>query len=211
MISVRFFKRGSARFISHIDILRAVCRTIRRAELPVEFSKGFNPHMNLYFSPPAPLGIASAAEYFTADCSGVSAEEFLIRYNAAAPDCLMGIAAVESEKNPNFAANIAAASYVVPICGEKNDINKILGLPKSYKLSYTQNGESVEKDTEGKIFSINYFDGNLQLKLAAGANGLRIDRLLQAFERDFSVRSEITEVLRTEQYILENGVLRELF
>ena len=33
------------KFISHLDFLRTMTRVFRRAELPVKYSEGFNPHM----------------------------------------------------------------------------------------------------------------------------------------------------------------------
>lgn len=61
---IRYSKTGTARFTSHLDVLRALTRTLRRAGLPVAFSAGFNPKPQLSFGPPLPLGVESFAEYF---------------------------------------------------------------------------------------------------------------------------------------------------
>lgn len=61
---IRYSKTGAARFTSHLDVLRALTRTLRRAGLPVAFSAGFNPKPQLSFGPPLPLGVESSAEYF---------------------------------------------------------------------------------------------------------------------------------------------------
>lgn len=65
-LSVRFkFGRDeSLRFYSHLDIMRALQRAIRRAQLPVTYSAGFNQHMKMTFGHPLPLGYTSKAEYF---------------------------------------------------------------------------------------------------------------------------------------------------
>ena len=76
MITLKYRKSGNAVFISHIDTLRGMVRAIRRAEINMAYSKGFNPHMLLFFSPPLALGVNSEAEYVTADCTGMTAEEF---------------------------------------------------------------------------------------------------------------------------------------
>ncbi len=71
-LRVRFAKRGRLRFASHRDVARAMERALRKAELPVAYSGGFNPHPKLSFAGAAPTGVASEAEYLevalTATC-----------------------------------------------------------------------------------------------------------------------------------------------
>jgi radical SAM-linked protein len=59
---VRFRKGDRVRYISHLDVLRAWERSIRRAELPLSYSQGFTPHPRLAFASPLPLGFTSEAE-----------------------------------------------------------------------------------------------------------------------------------------------------
>jgi radical SAM-linked protein len=50
------------RFLSHRDMLRMFRRALARAELPVRFTEGFNPHPRMAIVWPRPVGIASEAE-----------------------------------------------------------------------------------------------------------------------------------------------------
>ncbi|MFA6451633.1 MAG: TIGR03936 family radical SAM-associated protein [bacterium] len=51
------------RFISHLDILRALSRAVRRAGLPIYFTEGFNPKPKLsYLSAPLAVGHTSECE-----------------------------------------------------------------------------------------------------------------------------------------------------
>lgn len=50
---------GDLRFISHHDTLRLFQRAIARADLPVRFSQGFNPHASVSVVLPRPVGVAS--------------------------------------------------------------------------------------------------------------------------------------------------------
>ena len=43
--------------------MRTIQRVIRRADLPMEYSKGFNPHMALSIAQPLSVGVYSDAEY----------------------------------------------------------------------------------------------------------------------------------------------------
>lgn len=58
-----WFRKGDrVRYISHLDVLRAWERSIRRAGLPLSYSQGFTPHPRLAFASPLPLGFTSEAE-----------------------------------------------------------------------------------------------------------------------------------------------------
>ena len=59
---LQFSKTGRARFLSHLDTMRVFRRALTRAQIPVEFSNGFNPHMKISIALPPPLGVESACE-----------------------------------------------------------------------------------------------------------------------------------------------------
>jgi len=61
-IRVTFGRGERLRYISHLDILRAWERTLRRAGLPLAYSQGFTPHPKLAFASPLPLGFLAEAE-----------------------------------------------------------------------------------------------------------------------------------------------------
>ncbi len=72
MREVRLFftKLGNAKYISHLDINRVFLRAVRRAEIPVWFTEGFNPHPYITFSLPLPLGVESVCE-----CADIKIED----------------------------------------------------------------------------------------------------------------------------------------
>jgi radical SAM-linked protein len=59
---IKYTKTGSLRFISHLDVMRALTRALRRAEILVAYSKGFNPRPKISMGPPLPLGYESRCE-----------------------------------------------------------------------------------------------------------------------------------------------------
>lgn len=60
-IRLKFGKKGPARFISHLDLARALERALNRSRLPVAYTQGYNPRPRLQFASALPLG-------FTSDC-----------------------------------------------------------------------------------------------------------------------------------------------
>lgn len=63
-IRIKFEKYSRARFIGHLDLMRYFQKALRRANLPLEFSKGFHPHPIMSFANPISVGLSSAGEYF---------------------------------------------------------------------------------------------------------------------------------------------------
>ena len=76
MIVVKHKKIGDISYVSHIDTMRILQRAVRRTGLKVNYSGGYNPHMELYPTHPLPLGIQSVAEYLMVGADGISADDF---------------------------------------------------------------------------------------------------------------------------------------
>ncbi len=55
-------KLGSAAFLSHLDLIRALPRAFRRLGLPLYYSKGFHPKPSMMFGPALSLGVSSLCE-----------------------------------------------------------------------------------------------------------------------------------------------------
>ncbi|MCX8094575.1 MAG: TIGR03936 family radical SAM-associated protein [Caldisericia bacterium] len=63
-IRVEYIKNGIFIFLSNLDMIRYIERVLRRSELPINFTSGFNPKPKMDFSPAIPLGIPSESEIF---------------------------------------------------------------------------------------------------------------------------------------------------
>ena len=46
-IGIKFQRKGLKKYVSHLDMQRLFARALRRSGLPVKYSSGFNPHINL--------------------------------------------------------------------------------------------------------------------------------------------------------------------
>ena len=63
-LRVRYVETGRLKFLSHLELLRAIERTIRRAGLPYAVTQGFSPRMKAAYCPALPVGVASEDEWF---------------------------------------------------------------------------------------------------------------------------------------------------
>ncbi len=62
-VRMKFKKTGNIKFISHLDLIRLIERAFRRAEIPLSFTQGYNPHPKISFATALALGISSEGEY----------------------------------------------------------------------------------------------------------------------------------------------------
>ena len=61
-LRLRFEKTGRAIYISHLDLMAVMQRAFARADLPLKFSEGFNPHPQISILLPLSVGTASICE-----------------------------------------------------------------------------------------------------------------------------------------------------
>ncbi len=61
-VRVWFKKIGMSRYVSHLDLMRAMTRAVRRADLPLWYTEGYNPHPYMTFALPLSLGMESLSE-----------------------------------------------------------------------------------------------------------------------------------------------------
>ena len=173
MLILKFTKTENSSLVAHVDTLRAVTYIFRRAKVDVEYSKGFNPHMELGFSAPISLGIESVAEYVSAKAE--MQPDILAKLNANCPKGMSFVALFE--KKVNLAATLNRAEYILTANGIGNVIDQILA--PNYTITYTEKRVEVSKDVSSRIFSAEKIDENsAKVVLACGNSNLRPDRLV---------------------------------
>ena len=129
-IRIKYKKGGWLVFIGHLDMVRLWERAIRRADIPVIYSQGFNPRQKLSFGPPLSLGIASDCEFLDIySDKWMNPEEIKERLRGVLPS---GIEIIETsnvfEGLPSLSAAITTAEYSGTVPKDiKNRIDEILG------------------------------------------------------------------------------------
>ncbi len=109
MIAFRYTKTDGAEFLSHLDLLRHIYRTMRRAGITIAMSEGYHAHARIYLNNPLPVGVESVAEYGCADTTFHG--DFKSVFNKFAPS---GVKCAEFKKvvsNPNYADLIERCTY----------------------------------------------------------------------------------------------------
>lgn len=120
-ILVKFARCGALCMVSHLDLMRCVQRTLRRARVPMAYSQGFNPHPLLSFGQALGVGLETQGDYFEITLEEQRYPQALVEaFNAHAPEGLHALCAREmgqGEKSPM--ARVEAAKYCV--CANEPD------------------------------------------------------------------------------------------
>lgn len=191
-----YSKQGPARYIAHLDLMRALERALRRAGLPVTYSEGFNPHPRLSFAAPLPVGAEGLAELVDVETTvPVPAGELAGRLNATLPRGLKVREVTEvAESAPSLMAVLDSAGYIVQVDSPdrpgtlEGAVGSFLALDR---IEVTRRG----KDKREKIYDIRPgiidlkilpVDGDLtlQLRLKTGSvMNVRPEEAVEAFLR----------------------------
>lgn len=91
-VRLKFSKNEYSAYISHLDLMKTLQRSIIRAGLPIKYTNGFNPH--IYLSILVPLSTGYQSEYDLADFELTTEQppvDMIERLNSALPHGLHAI------------------------------------------------------------------------------------------------------------------------
>jgi radical SAM-linked protein len=114
-LRIVFRKDAEIKYISHLDLMRCWERALRRANVNLSYSHGFNPRPKLVFASALPVGSTGRAEMvdITLD-QRVDLRGFAFRLNAQLPAGLHLVRATEVPSAlPSLPGQVVAAEYEV--------------------------------------------------------------------------------------------------
>jgi radical SAM-linked protein len=189
-VRIRFGKQGALRFIGHLDLSKTWERILRRAEVPLEYTQGFNPRPRMQFAAALPVGVTSESEYLDAWLTARYEvfDEWIERLNATSP---AGIRAYEMFDVPIKQAAlptlVTSADYVVETPLETSELtHRAQNLLAASELLRTRNDKSY--DLRPLILDLAAeSDGRLVASLVTGDKGTgRPDELVAALGLDMA-------------------------
>ncbi|MDR0906725.1 MAG: TIGR03936 family radical SAM-associated protein [Oscillospiraceae bacterium] len=211
-----FEKTGTARYISHLDLMRTVKRAFTRAGFALRHSEGFNPHPLMVFALPLSVGQESVCELLDVEFVGDLPENPLKSLNAALPDGLRVTEIYASERK--FAKirwlQIEGCLHYdngVPD-GAVARLTEVFGADSLVIHKKTKRGETnydIKNDIIGITFS-DYNDKIITVSATISAqnptlNPSAITEVLAGVER---LAPDFSEFRRTELYDEEMQVFR---
>lgn len=226
---IKFSKGEGIKFISHLDLMRTIQRIIRRSGVPIEYSKGFNPHMALSLAQPLSVGVYSDGEYMDIVLTEeIKVADLLARLNEAAPPTIRFFEAtpieiVENVKRvPQAMALLDAGRYIIKLklVNEENVEEKMASLLNENAWETLKKSKKGEKmaDIKPLVKELKYWvkDGELVINalIATGSRENLSADLLARFitSKIENVNTEsFVSIKREEMYVLKNNKYVPLF
>ena len=172
MLLIKFSKLNNFAYNSYLDCRDVIIQTIKRANIDIEYSCGFNPHELLFFSPPTSLGIESLCEYMYLITQFDNVELFKERFNKYSPEGLKVDYVKLIDKKPNFYDLIDCAEYEIVV-------NKKLNLDFK-NIKYVSD---IDESINEKIYKLEITDNTIRCKIACGQKqNLKISTLLNSLK-----------------------------
>ena len=210
-VRLKFCKTGSLQYISHLDLQRTFGRILARADLPLWYTQGFNPHPKLVFGLPLAIGCESVCELADIRMErDMPCDEILRRMKKATVRELDFMHCYIPDRK---FAEIAYAGYLVRIQGKQSefpaeaDITKLL---TTSPLTVTRHTKSGNKETDIvpmiKSVRVTTAPGELTLRLlltAGDANTLNPELAVGALRRDLGFPAEHTEYSILREYLAD--------
>lgn len=146
---MKFEKIGNIKYVGHLDLLKVFQRTVKRADLPIAYSNGFNPHQQMSFALPLSLGSESQAEYIDIELTcDMDTDEIVARFNEAFP---MGLRALSVKKVDELAKNGASMLYSAEY---EITITDDIDVEKAVEIMNNSDELVIEKKTKKSIKDI---------------------------------------------------------
>lgn len=144
-IRVQFTKVGRVSYMSHLDLNRFMQRALRRSNLPIKYTEGFNPHAYLTFALPLSLGFESKVETMDFKLTeDISPEIVKDRLNAVLPE---GLKVISAAAPIHSNTDIVASEYTVRIKSQSLSPSEI---ENKFDVFYSQNEIVAEKFNKKK-------------------------------------------------------------
>ena len=113
---MRYEKRDEVKYIGHLDTMRTFTRCIKRTTLPIKFSGGFNPRVQLSFALPLGVGVTSECEYVDLELQDeveLDISEIVKEMNRVLPEGFRIISATKIEKSKSLMSLVKEAIYEI--------------------------------------------------------------------------------------------------
>lgn len=210
---IKFIKDESVKFISHLDMMKAFQRAIRRAGLEAEYSHGFNPQMQMVFGAPLSLGFTSEAEYADLSFSRDYKSEFIMEElnKALSPGLQVVDSGIRTTKK-NIMADISFARYEFNLRSSVSIEKNIRELLSSDNLPVekTRKGKTKTIDVRPLIMEADAAEGKMRILVSAGnMNNLNPMLLVEAMKAGIDSSIEGDGYNRIEQFVERNGKMTD--
>lgn len=144
-VRVKYSKNDEVKYVGHLDAMRTFIRCIKRTCIPVKFSKGFNPRVQISFALPLGVGVTSESEYFDLEVeSKMNESMFIAELNSTLPSGfrILGVEYVSEDDKRSLMSLVKEAIYEITVDTEASE--------DEMRKLFAQSEIIIEKETKDK-------------------------------------------------------------
>jgi radical SAM-linked protein len=149
-LRITFTRDERLKYIGHLDMARTWQRIVRRANLPLAYSAGFNPQPRMSFAAALPVGCTSDHEELDLVLSPPRAiDEVQAQLARALPPGMELISIAEMPLSaPALQMQLAAAEFEIAVAGEETIA------PLRERVAQFNAAAEVLRDRRGKVYNL---------------------------------------------------------
>ena len=149
-LRITFTRDERLKYIGHLDMARTWQRIVRRANLPLAYSEGFNPQPRMSFAAALPVGCTSDHEELDLVLSPPRAiDEVQAQLARALPPGMELISIAEMPLSaPALQMQLAAAEFEIAVAGEETIA------PLRERVAQFNAAAEVLRDRRGKVYNL---------------------------------------------------------
>jgi radical SAM family uncharacterized protein/radical SAM-linked protein len=197
----QFEKKGRARFLSHLDVVRGFTRALRASGLPLALSAGFRVRPKVSFGPPLPLGFTSVSEYLDVELSSAPEDDPTEAVNRFLP---RGMRLIEwgrlAPKTSSLSAACVLARYSVRF---PEHLISELTLTRAQLLGFLDGAEGTLREKSSAVVTKKSGSKSKEVSLAKAVTEVRslegespgLEVLLSLEGRDVLRPDELVEII----------------
>lgn len=201
---LQFTKYGDMKYVSHLDLIRLFTRIFHRADLPLAYSEGFNPHPKMSVLLPLSVGFESACEYIDVEFrDGVGMLDCMKKLKGKLPLGMEIPQITQLNETSKKAKAIRYASYEITFTNppSEKEIEIFLNLAEVKVIKKTKRSEGLA-DIKPDIMDLYVANGKVYAVISAGSEAnLKADLLVSAMEQ------YIDGFIADDYSVLRTGIL----
>ncbi|WP_075866562.1 TIGR03936 family radical SAM-associated protein [Carboxydothermus islandicus] len=181
---LKYSRGGELKYISHLDTLRVFERAFRRANLPVAFTEGFNPHPKFSIALPLALGHESQGELMELTLKkALPPGEIKDRLNSVLPYGFKVLEVKPYSDDRSLMARVSKVVYRIKVNLPRTELlarkEKLLAAnPRIVKT--TKRGEK-QIDFWQAVEALEVQDDGIKVVIKVGENSLRPEEVAKTF------------------------------
>jgi len=215
---VEYEKGPAIRYLSHLDMVRLWERMLRRSNLPLQLTQGFNPHLKISLGTVLPVGLWGKREYLDMETEeDISPAELYSRLEEAAPPGIK-VRRVKrlSRESPSLMAAVNTSAYRITYHRmlEERVRNSVQGMERASAILITRPKDQREVDVKPGIVRLSCIPADDEFILETLVNtgnqdAVRFPELVLALAEFGMDRESIIDYWREANYIRTNGKLTD--